>query len=547
MPAMTDAPDSPTSPSGRLLVGLAGAPDRAPRWVGELLLAVAREPGIELCRLATGNEDPAPGDASASPLLALYRRLDARVFGGTADPTTAVDLRPLLAAIPAAADGRVDVRLDLGGAAAPRDDDAPGCPTLRLRQVSLEGAPDAARPAAASDVADTLAWTPLTATALVVEAEGSAPRTVGRVVSPTDRLSARRSGRNHWPKLVRAVVRALRSLRDSGSLPAWDDAGLHPPDTRRPPATTPRVGLALARIIAGYLFRLADRTLAPETWIVAVHRRAGPPAPADPPIPDPRKETYEILRPPPGLEWADPFPVETDDGASLLFVEEWDRALGRGRLAVIPLDDGPPKAQAVLELDHHVSYPFVFRWDGTWYLLPEQAAAGALQLYRATSFPTGWTRDRTLLDAPAADATLEEIDGRWWLFAAQGDGAGTTADELHLYHAPTPLGPWTPHAANPVVTDVRTARPAGRVFRHGDHWYRPAQNGGPTYGYSVLLLRIDRLDEGGYRETLVDEVVPGWAPGVTATHTLNRAGPVTVLDARVREPRVRLRRGPRRR
>jgi transcriptional regulator GlxA family with amidase domain len=37
-------------------------------------------------------------------------------------------------------------------------------------------------------------------------------------------------------------------------------------------------------------------------------------------------------------------------------------------------------------------------------------------------------------------------------------------DELSLFYAESPLGPWTPHPRNPVKSDVRGSRPAGGLF-----------------------------------------------------------------------------------
>ncbi len=419
-------------------------------------------------------------------------------------------------------------------------------PLLRLRHESIAGAPDPGDLTAATDVADTLAWTPCMATALVL-ASGGTEQVVGRVVSPSDRLSARRAGRNHWPKVGGQPLIALRRLRRDGHLDPVDapgpSVGLGAIAARPAPTSAVQVGVAILRVFAGYGMRLADRTYAPERWIVAVNdAREGLPGlgAASPPVaPDPHHDPFRILTPPPGREWADPFLVDTDGGI-LLFVEEWVRERSRGHIAVMTLgDDGRVgESRPVLELGHHVSYPFVFGWDGAWYLMPEQAAGGSLELYRATDFPTAWTWDRTVLPLPAADATIAQIDGTWWLFTGLPGEHGTTPDELHLFHGPSPLGPWQPHPANPVVTDVRTARPAGRLFRHDGAWFRPAQNGGPSYGYSVMILRIERLDREGYRERLVREIEPGWAPRVSATHTLNRAGPLTVIDARLREPRL---------
>ena len=545
--------------SAALRVGLLVGSDRAPRWVADLVRALDVESAIALRRVATGTAPTPSGVPGAAPTLdvagllrALYRRADTRLFGRADDPLARVWLRPFVDRLPPAAPSDLDVILVLAGRAdtvprtrvdvLPLDDSADAPILLRLRHESVSDGPDPGDPTAFADLADTLAGTALTVTALVADGRVGDQRVVGRVVSPTDALSARRGGRNHWPKVTRLPVTTLLALCREGKLRDLAQPDGLQVEPKPVPHTAVQTARALARIVAGYFARLVDRTIAPERWVVALHDASGQPPIDDAAIvQDPRRVPYTILRPPDDVEWADPFLVDVDSGM-LLFVEEWVRSQGRGRISVIALAGSRPAGSAipVLELDHHLSYPFVFRWQGIWYLMPEQGAGGTLELYRATDFPTAWTWDRTALALPAADATLEEIDGRWWLFASLPGLPGTAPDELHLFHAETPLGPWEPHQANPVVTDVRTARPAGRLFRVGGDWYRPAQNGGPTYGFSVILLRIEHLDETSYRERIVTEIGPGWAPGVSATHTLNRSGAMTAIDARVREPRARV-------
>ncbi len=125
----------------------------------------------------------------------------------------------------------------------------------------------------------------------------------------------------------------------------------------------------------------------------------------------------------------------------------------------------------MLERDCHVSYPLTFTWNGSWYMIPETAQNRTVELYRAVDFPHRWEFELVLLsDIEAVDATAAEIEGSWWMFVNIGVEGASTWDELHLYSAPTPLGPWVPHARNPVKSDVRSARPAGRVFSRGGVW-----------------------------------------------------------------------------
>jgi hypothetical protein len=138
-------------------------------------------------------------------------------------------------------------------------------------------------------------------------------------------------------------------------------------------------------------------------------------------------------------------------------------------------------------------------------------------------------------DIRVADATIAEIDGAWWMFATIAATGAASTDELHLFSGPGPLGPWQPHQDNPVVSDVRSARPAGWLFRHDGAWYRPSQDCTQRYGRAIVLSRIDRLDLDGYREQVVGRIDPDWTRGGLGTHTLNRAGRSVLLDLSVRD------------
>jgi hypothetical protein len=137
-----------------------------------------------------------------------------------------------------------------------------------------------------------------------------------------------------------------------------------------------------------------------------------------------------------------------------------------------------------------------------------------------------------LLEATAgADPTIARIGDRWWLFLTLArSGTDSWDDELHLYFAETPLGPWSPHPRNPIKSDVRSARPAGRVFEHRGEFYRPAQNCAVRYGHGMIIHRITRIDERAYDEIPVATIRPEWLPGLRATHTLNAVGDLTVID-----------------
>ena len=293
----------------------------------------------------------------------------------------------------------------------------------------------------------------------------------------------------------------------------------------------------LARLIGRYL---AEKWLSfwwMEQWFVGYRLAPRSDRPAD--VPDGTLYRFRELVPPRDRFWADPFPVAYGDRL-YLFVEELIFSEDKGRIIVFEIDEqgraGSPSS--ALERDYHISYPFVFEWNGVHYMIPETEGRRRVELFRARRFPFDWEFDRVLLDdTPAVDATLAEVDGRWWMFANVAIEHASSWDELYLFHAPSPLGPWTPHTGNPVKSDVRSARPAGRLFVHNGVLYRPAQDCARRYGHAIVVNAIEELTPTSFRERPVERIEPSWAPGLVATHTINAAGGLTAVDAQRRRPR----------
>jgi hypothetical protein len=164
-------------------------------------------------------------------------------------------------------------------------------------------------------------------------------------------------------------------------------------------------------------------------------------------------------------------------------------------------------------------------------MLPETAGTGTVELLRAREFPWEWEPCGVLLrDVRAYDPTLVRHEGRYWLFVAMAAPGARPSDELCLYSAPALAGPWRPHPLNPIVSDARMARPAGRILVQDGSLIRPAQDASGGYGSRISLNRIDVLTEDEYRETPIGTIEPGWLPGVVRTHTYTADGGIEALD-----------------
>jgi hypothetical protein len=198
---------------------------------------------------------------------------------------------------------------------------------------------------------------------------------------------------------------------------------------------------------------------------------------------------------------ADPF-LARDGEETHLFFEILDAERMRGEIALATSRDLSTWTyrQVVLREPFHLSYPFVFAWEGAWYMIPETNQARSVRLYRATDFPTRWEHVHTLLSgAPFSDATLLRHDDRWWLFTDPSPPFHNST--LALYHSDDLFGDWTPHPRSPLVAnDKRSSRPAGRLIRHDGRLYRVAQDCAPHYGMAVRAFEILTLTTTEYEE-----------------------------------------------
>jgi hypothetical protein len=358
-------------------------------------------------------------------------------------------------------------------------------------------------------------------------------RVIYRSWSPTsDRFSVKANRNNLYWKSSAFVIRKLKDLAAGVTICTPENQLYRPYYNRlfRTP-TNGEMFPRLSRLGAKYTVSKFQSAFNNEQWALAYRFRTGPC--------DSNNSLYRFktLLPPKDRFWADPCAIKVDD-RYYVFIEEYSYQTAKGHISVIELDSkgvlqGPTK---VLERDYHLSYPFVFEWDKNYYMIPESAANGTIELYRSSSFPFKWEFHKTLMtDVRAKDATLAEVNGKWWMFVSIAENS--IPDELYLFYADTPLGPWTPHVRNPVKSDVRGSRPAGNLFNWHGSVYRPAQDSSGRYGYAVAINKVTQLDQEGFCEEQVSHILPNWDKRLLGTHTISMAGDLTVVDCLVRRSR----------
>jgi hypothetical protein len=249
----------------------------------------------------------------------------------------------------------------------------------------------------------------------------------------------------------------------------------------------------------------------------------------------PSLSRFKKIVPPNNRLWADPH-VLIKDGRYFVFVEELVYRQKKGFISVMEIrEDGTPTMpKRVLEEPYHLSNPFVFEHAGEIFLIPESCKNRSVDLYRCVSFPDQWEHCETLLnDVHAVDTTVHFHRGKCWLFTnIREHVSGSADDDLFLFWSDALQGgQWKPHPMNPIVSDVTRARPAGNLFEHEGKLYRPAQDCSIRYGYGMRIQEILKLSEWEYQEREVAYLEPTWDDRIIATHTLSKAGQLTLSDA----------------
>lgn len=338
--------------------------------------------------------------------------------------------------------------------------------------------------------------------------------------------------RNKSFLLEKSTPLVLRELRRRAS-----------PDYHQPEIVETALGSAPASVsigdVIGYVARLAAN-LAPKVY-KALLRKTGRrfnrwslfvgTGNFDPQLMSKASESHS----PANEFWADPFLFRKPGGGDVfVFFENFEFSTGRGKISVGRLQD----RQVIylgdaLVTPYHLSYPFIYAYEDDIYMIPETAQSRQVEIWKAVDFPLGWTLHKTVLQGSScADTTIFEHNGSWWMFTSISiDGFDDHCSELHVFKVDSPLlNEIEPHELNPVITDARTARNAGRIAVRDGKLTRLAQNNAHHYGYGFSLMEIEHLSLKEYREKCLYSAEPGFAPGIGSTHHLDELDSIHIFD-----------------
>ena len=234
--------------------------------------------------------------------------------------------------------------------------------------------------------------------------------------------------------------------------------------------------------------------------------------------------------------WADPF-IFNYNSENYIFFENYSYKSKRGKISCgIIKGNQLVEISDVLDLDYHLSYPFIFEENNNIFLIPETCDNKRLEIYKCVDFPCSWElysnafNGENIIDAHIyKDQNMQK-----WLFLNKQENQNSSNNsDLYIYKFDSlKLDDLQPHLQNPVIINSKTARNGGAIFKYNNEVFRPSQgNVEGIYGRSLNINKIEKLTINEYIEKTVITTYPNFKKGLISMHHLHQKDELFVIDA----------------
>lgn len=236
--------------------------------------------------------------------------------------------------------------------------------------------------------------------------------------------------------------------------------------------------------------------------------------------------------------FADPL-LFSDGGKTWLFVEAFNNKAHKGEIGVFDIVDGKAKNfQILIQTSTHMSYPFVFKHQNDYYMIPETGAAGHIALYKAKNFPYDWAVDTILLEGSVyRDTTvIQNENGPLTLLSYKQEGTNRFNQKNTFTVFSLDMETKKLVKISEFVDKKKANRPAGPCFNVNGKSYRVSQKCNRAYGEAMYVYQInsDGVFENDTKVNLFDgsNILLSTGGKVVLTHTYSQAGGYEVVDYR---------------
>lgn len=230
----------------------------------------------------------------------------------------------------------------------------------------------------------------------------------------------------------------------------------------------------------------------------------------------------------PLFRWvADPFPFFYD-GKQYIFAELGHKITGKGIIGCICLNDKKPKWKKCISSKYHMSYPNIFDYKGTAFMIPETHQDGCVAVYKCVSFPDKWIKERKLFDVNFAVDSSFLKGNKKFLFSYESYGVTNNSFFFTIRDLFE-----NAKVIKKIRDEKKLLRLAGNAFEMGGAIILPTQNCSGIYGGSVIFntFSLETLTLGASKELTTKDLAYGLKnKRVRGWHTYNFDENIETID-----------------
>ena len=153
---------------------------------------------------------------------------------------------------------------------------------------------------------------------------------------------------------------------------------------------------------------------------------------------------YRVLQPTYKYWYADPMPVMWN-GRRYVFMEVYDRFKRKGFIGLSELKNGRlTRPIKVIEEEYHMSYPFVFDYNGSLFMCPETHEAKQIRIYRMKENIHTWELYKVFdVGEELSDTNVYHVNGNLRLINTSKRHDNPYMTRLHLFEISNFMGECT--------------------------------------------------------------------------------------------------------
>lgn len=226
--------------------------------------------------------------------------------------------------------------------------------------------------------------------------------------------------------------------------------------------------------------------------------------------------------------FADPFLWYRDKEYYYILCEEMTFWEQKGNISLLKIRKNTYELiekKTVIEEPTHLSFPFCDE-NGN-FIIPESVKSGQCKKYIFNENHELVSTEVIFSEGLIDTSFYTDQNGVEWMFTSKKN---IPNKELYLYYK-NGDGKYQPVKNNPIESNIRTTRSAGRFFHLNGKLYRPVQDCQGRYGRQTKILEIESISEEGVLYKDVATLNSFDNPPFSQTfHTFNVYDSVTIVD-----------------